>query len=143
MTLIRFLTALLAALCVAPGVAFSEQSERHGDFEIHYNAIPTTWLSPEVAERYGIPRSRVQGMLLVSVMEHDTPVTASVRGQTRDSDDPARDMDFRRLAIGERTSQVALFPIRDGATMQFELVVRPRMQDESYSIRFRETFHVE
>ena len=48
--------------------AAAEQSQTFGDYEIHYNALTTDQLSPEVAKAYGIVRSGSRAMLNVSVL---------------------------------------------------------------------------
>ena len=37
--------------------AAAENSVRSGDLVVHYNAVPTTSLTPEVARQYAITRS--------------------------------------------------------------------------------------
>jgi hypothetical protein len=49
-------SALLLAL-VAPLAALAEQAMRFGDIEIHYGAMLSADLQPEVARTYGIERS--------------------------------------------------------------------------------------
>ena len=49
--------------------AHAEQSSSFGDYVIHYNAIPSTFLTPDTAREYGISRSRNRAMLNISVQE--------------------------------------------------------------------------
>lgn len=83
--------ALLAiAACGAPesgpprAAAPSEPTHQEfGDLQIHYNALRTDELAPEVARAYGIERSANRVMLNVSLLRKDaegrtTPVDGTV-----------------------------------------------------------------
>ena len=76
---------LLAALCLCSvaAVAHAEISQKFGPLEIHYNALTTDELSPEVARAYKIERSKTRGMVTMSVLKQNpvgapTPVPAKL-----------------------------------------------------------------
>ncbi|HEX5693313.1 MAG TPA: DUF4426 domain-containing protein, partial [Arenimonas sp.] len=64
----RFLAMIgaLCALALALPVA-AQNSVRSGDLVVHYNAVPTTSLTPDVARQYGITRSANRALVNVSV----------------------------------------------------------------------------
>lgn len=131
----------LGIVLALPGQALADRSEQHGDIVLHYNAMPTTRLPAEVAQRYNIPRSRVQAMVLVSVLDKGEPIAATIRGHALTQDDEQRELRFRRLDTGGQVSHVSLVSFDAPETLRFELDVRPRGQDDTFTVRFRETFH--
>ncbi|MDY6993075.1 MAG: DUF4426 domain-containing protein, partial [Pseudomonadota bacterium] len=50
-------------LCAVMPLAYAEQSKEVGAYKIHYNAINTSMLQPEIAKSYQIIRSRTRGLL--------------------------------------------------------------------------------
>ena len=64
--MIRWL-ALISVL-FAP-LAMAEQAQKFGNIEVHYNAMLSTDLSPDVAKNYKIDRSPTRGIVTVSVLK--------------------------------------------------------------------------
>ena len=76
---------LLAALCLCSiaAVAHAEISQKFGSLEIHYNALTTDELLPDVARAYKIERSKTRGLVTLSVLKQNpvgapTPVPAKL-----------------------------------------------------------------
>jgi hypothetical protein len=76
---------LLALLCLVLTAtpAQAEIAQKFGDLEIHYNALSTNDLLPEVARNYRIERSKTRGLLTMSVLRRNNlgmlnPVPAKV-----------------------------------------------------------------
>src|SRR3546814_11222280 len=61
---------LLLGLAIAtPASAQHNNMIQSGNLTVHYNALATTSLSPEVAHQYGITRSASRALLNVAVRE--------------------------------------------------------------------------
>ena len=81
----RTAAALLASFLIAlPLPAQAEQARDFGDYVIHYNALTTDFLAPEVARDYGIRRSKHRGLVNISVQKKTAaaagdPVAARVK----------------------------------------------------------------
>jgi len=133
---------LLIMLCL-PVMVQGERMERHGDYDIHFNAMPTTRLSPGMADAHGIPRSRTLGMVLVIVLRDGEPVDANVRGRAYSENDRPRDIQFRRIRDATSLSTVGVFRISDLERLRFEIDVRPEAGNEVYPLRFRQRFFVD
>lgn len=59
--------ALLMLLYPVRGNA--EQAKEFGAYIVHYNALPSEQITPEVAKSYGIVRSKNRGLLNVAVLK--------------------------------------------------------------------------
>jgi hypothetical protein len=60
-----------------PARVAAQQSQDFGDYVVHYNALNTNLIPPQVAQGYGITRSPNRALLNVTVMKKvmDTPGT--------------------------------------------------------------------
>ncbi|PIQ39478.1 MAG: hypothetical protein COW58_11520, partial [Thalassolituus sp. CG17_big_fil_post_rev_8_21_14_2_50_53_8] len=66
---------LTASLC---GVANAEQKETVGNFDIHYMALGSTFLTPSIAKSYGIERSSYTGIINIAVLDMSTTGSPAV-----------------------------------------------------------------
>ncbi len=137
------LQTLLIVALVAPLSAAQAGSARFGDYHIHYAAQPTAGLSPEVAQQYGIVRSRAQAMVIISVRENDAPVPARVSGGVQTDSGQQRDIRFRRVEAGGAVNYVGTFRAKHMETLNFQLEVFPETAQRNYPVRFRETFYMD
>ncbi len=76
---------LLATLLLSSiaAVSHAEISQEFGRLKVHYNALTTDQLLPEVARAYKIERSKTRGMVTLSVLSQNkvgapTPVPAKL-----------------------------------------------------------------
>ena len=133
---------LLALLTLSAPAGAGGQAE-FGDLRVHYSAVPTASLSDAIARQYGIPRSRLSALVLVSVLRDGTAIAADVRGQTRDRRDRTESLRFRELDAGGYVSYVALARIESGEALTFDLSIRAEGTDQRHSLQFRENFVVD
>jgi Domain of unknown function (DUF4426) len=103
---------LLAALCLCSvaTVAHAEIAQKFGTTEVHYNAITTDDLLPDVARSYKIERSKTRGLVTMSVLRQNkmgvpTPVPARIT------------VYFTNLT--QQLAHVALREIREGTAIYY------------------------
>lgn len=135
------------ALCLG---AFSAHGDRQrvGDYVIHYSAIGTRFLAPEVAEEYGIQRSAGLGLVHVSVREHrddgtTRPASASVKGSVGPLKETPKSLDFRTVRDNGAVYQLATFRLTHDAPMHFTLKVRADRNAAAETVRFVQRFYLE
>lgn len=143
MLLHRRLSALFAlvVLLVGSSIVSAQQSERFGEYEIHYSAIPTGMLNEQIAQSYGIVRSRTRGMIMITVLQDGQPVTARVDILARDVDDDITEIGARRVRDSDWVSYVGTFPVDEGEALTFEVTVKPHAGGGPYQTAFRQTFY--
>lgn len=132
------LTVLLLSLPIA---AQAQQSDRFGDYEIHYSAIPTGMLNDQVAGEYGIVRSRTRGMVMVTILRDGQAVSGQVDILARDENDKLTEIGAQRVREDGWVSYVGTFPIEAGDALTFEIKVNPHAGGETYPVAFRQTFY--
>lgn len=142
MKLLRpILAAALALTCLT---AQAQRSERFGDYEIHYNAIPTAMLAPEVARAYDVVRSRGRALITVTVLQHGRPVSARMTGNVvNDAGQPQR-LNLREVREGDGVYYIASARIDPPDRLRVELEIRPRdATDAGYTLSFEQAFFPE
>lgn len=136
---LRLLCGLVLALLALPAQA--QQADRFGDYEIHYNAMPTRMLNAQVAESYNILRSRTRGLLMLTVMQDGNAVPARIRALARDADDRLQEVDMREVRQSAWVSYIGTFPVEDEQALSFEIEVRPQGSDAGpFRLGFRQRF---
>lgn len=118
----------LAVLWLVASLAHAEQAEHVGRYQIHYSAVNTSFLTPEVAAAYDIQRSKRTALLNVSVLEaqpdgSNQPVMATVEGRVGNLAGQSQPLSFRTIREKSSIYQLAVFPIQRGEPMRFTLDV--------------------
>lgn len=104
---------LLTSMICSPG-ASAEQMQRLGDHEVHYIILPTTFLRPEIAAQYDIPRGKDRALVNVSVLNAEgQPVTAALTGQSRNLLGQGQQLAFREVREQDAIYYLALLSHSD------------------------------
>ena len=115
-------------VCVSlPMMAYGQQAEDLGSFEVHYSAINTSQLTPEVARAIGVQRSSSRGLLNLAVLRKQD-------GQMNEAI-PARIRVEAVNLVGQRR-EVALNEVREEDAIYYLGTFRFHNEE-------RVTFHVE
>jgi hypothetical protein len=160
MTLARSLISfsLLAFLgaCGGPGDSASvpeaqpagATSADIGDFVVHFNAISTDELTPQVAGAYNIVRSKNRAMLNVSIIRKsdNTSVAGDVSVKTVNLTGQLKSVTMRK--IEEPGDIVAIYyigvtPVANRETLVFDIKVQPDGADIPSDVRFKRQFYTD
>lgn len=136
---------LLATLIGLLGFALAAQaqlSERYGPYELHYSVVNTSFLSPEVAARYGLTRGRNYAILNLAVREHLDDGSTEARpmllqGGTIDLLNKLQVLEFQEIREGSAIYYIAEFRFIDEEWRRFEVDFRPEGASRSYRFELR------
>lgn len=127
----KFLANILSmALLLLPLAASAENSTHTGGYTIHHNALTTDSLPIQVANAYGIQRSKSRGLLNVSVIQ-DVPgttgnsVRAQIRAVARTLYGQIRPIEMREIVEDKAVYYIADFPVAHRETLVFEFEILP------------------
>ncbi|MDR5899333.1 DUF4426 domain-containing protein [Halomonas vilamensis] len=128
--------------------AHAEQYTQVGDYQIHYSAVSTRFLTPETAQAYNLQRSAGLGLVNVSVRETQEdgstrPVNASVQGSVGDLAGNRESISFRTVHEDDAIYHLATFTLRDDESMRFELDVKYDRNAEPEPVNFTQRFYIE
>lgn len=141
----NFCALLLASALLTPLSAMAENSTTAGGFTIHHNAFPTSTLTPEVAKAYGIQRSKVRGMLNVSVIKEKegttgTSVPARVDVKTVILTGQTSHLPMREIKEQDAVYYVGEFPVQNGEKINFVIEATPEGTTEAFVINMEQQF---
>ncbi|WP_417760436.1 DUF4426 domain-containing protein [Shewanella sp.] len=108
--------------------AHAEQKLHVGHYDIHYMALPSTFISPAVAQTYGIQRSRYLGLVNIVVIDTEsaTPsyVSVEINGIATNLLEARFKLKFREMREGSTIYYLAQLPYRDSEEINFDLSIK-------------------
>lgn len=139
----RWMPVALLALLALPLQAAAERYKEFGDYQVHYNAIATGLLQPDVARGYGIVRSRNRGLLTVTVLRDGEPVAARVSAEALNMQSQLRRIALQEVREGQAVYYIGTFPVDHLEKLRFRLDITPRGGDRELELVFDQRFYTE
>lgn len=115
---------LLAGLLSASAVfAQAEQKQQIGDWEVHYSAFNSTFLTPEIAAQYNLVRSEKRGLVNIAILDatRKTAIEAEPKGYVTNPRGGVQDLEFQQIVEGDSVYYLASFLFGDGELMRFSI----------------------
>ena len=139
----------LAGVFTIPGQAEAQQAQDFGDYVVHYNALNTNFIPPQVAQGYGIKRSSSRALLNLTVLKKvmdnpGTPVSAQVTASGTNLTGQRREIETRELRESEGAIYyIGEFRIHNLETYNFNIEVKVEGEDTPLVVKFRQQFYTE
>ena len=143
------LVLMLFATLIFSNPVRAQQSQDFGTYVVHYNALNTNLIPPQVAQGYGIVRSSSRALLNVTVLKKvmdtpGTPANASVKASATNLTGQLRELAFRELNDSEgAVYYIAEFPVHNMETYRFEITVAITGEEDPLIVRFTQQFYTE
>lgn len=137
-----FATLILGAVLLSPDAAHAYDALESGDYSIHYNALSTELLPPQVAKVYGIERSRNRGIVNVAVRKGEgvgRAVEAKISATATNLNGQLQQIDMRELTDRDAIYYIGEFSISGHETFDFVLEITPE-GSRTRTIEFRREF---
>ena len=137
-----FVTALTAL------PALAQQAQEFGEYSVHYNALNSSLLTPEVAKAYGIRRSDSRALVNISILKNaenqaTTAVKANVTATGRNLTGQTRNIEMREINDGDAIYYIGELSVRNMETFSFTVNVMPEGQTRTFVVEFRQQFYTE
>lgn len=122
----RLLASLF--LCSIAAVSHAEISQKFGSLEVHYNALTTNELQPEVARAYKIERSKTRGMVTMSVLQKNkmgvlAPVPAKLTVYATNLTQQLSNIEMRKIQEGHAIYYLGDFRVTAPDTLRFTATI--------------------
>jgi hypothetical protein len=131
-------------LLLAPARGRAEQVQAFGDYVVHYSALSTDQLSPDVAKAYAIARSSRRGLLNIAVQKNATPLpiatTATVKATASNLAGQRTEVAMREVKDGDAIYYLGEFPVSGTDTMNFTVDVAPAGAPKAYTLKFNKNY---
>ncbi|RLA30499.1 MAG: DUF4426 domain-containing protein [Gammaproteobacteria bacterium] len=113
-----------------------------GEHIVHFSALSTDQLPPEVARQYNIVRSKNRAMLNVSVLQEgsNTAVTADVVVKTVNLTGQLKNVTMRKIEEQEAIYYIGETPVANRETLIFDISITPDGVGEATDVRFKRQF---
>ncbi len=146
----RLLMTLMLALSAGLWMpdASAQQAEDLGAYRVHYSAINTSQLSPEVARAFGIQRSTSRALLNLAVLRKresamDEPTRARIQVEAVNIAGQRRPVEMREVTEQDAIYYIGTFRIHNEERITFQVQVDPEdSPGPARSFRFQQQFFV-
>ncbi len=154
-TLTLCVIALAAVLsgCGGPGAnaeipqaeAAGETNKDIGDFVVHFSALSTDQIPPDIAKTYDIVRSKNRAMLNVSVVRKadDTSVPATLDVKTVNLTGQLKNVTMRRINEQDAIYYIGETAVANRETLIFTIDVTPEGAVAPSEVRFKRQFYTD
>ena len=121
-------------------------SQQFGEFELHYNAVRTDMLGPEVARAYGITRSANRVLLNVSVLRRNPdgttmPTDATVSASAYNLNGQLKQLTLRRISEDGAVYFIGEVGISGTEILVFDIAAVPAGQSSKFEVQFKREFY--
>ncbi|AXR07524.1 DUF4426 domain-containing protein [Salinimonas sediminis] len=135
---------LIVVACLlfsAPGAA--EQKKTLGQWDVHYIVVNTAFLTPQVAQAYGIVRSKYSALVNISVLDKQNQQAQNVdiTGTATNLLGKQHALAFRKVEEGEAIYYLANIAFDDMETFRF--VIDIKRGSASHTLKFQQKLYAE
>lgn len=139
------LVLLFAVLLTVAGRVNAEQSQDFGNYVVHFNAVTTDMLPPQVASGYNIQRSSNKVLLNITVLKKvlgaaASPVEAEVDAEAVNLTDQHHNIPMRAVKEQGAIYYLGILSVDNRETYDFTVNVTPEGQEQPFVVRFRQQF---
>lgn len=144
------LSRLIIALILSVSGVQAEQKKvfdgpDNSEYELHYIALNSTFLDPEIAQRYDLVRSKARGFINVSLLQkfpdgRTKAVMAVVQGKRTNEIQQQQSLNFQQIVEGEAVYYLAQLAFAEGDPIRIDLEVYPSGASQPLLHRFSHTF---
>jgi hypothetical protein len=132
----------LLMTCISTQVS-AEIKQVLGDWEVHYIAFTTTFLSPEIARANNIVRSSQNALVNISVLDKRTKEAQDVNisGTARNLLGTNKTLTFKQVKEGDAIYYLASVPFSNKEILRFSIDINQGRSNQS--LKFQQTMYVE
>ena len=132
----------------------AEQSQDFGKYVVHFNALNTSFIPPDVASGYNIQRSKSRALLNIVVLRKvmdnpGTPVRATVKARASNLAGQFREINMRQISEAEKDGTLSAvyyigeLRISNQETFNFDIEITPEGEESPLVVKYRKQFYIE
>ncbi|MAY02594.1 MAG: hypothetical protein CMQ38_06420 [Gammaproteobacteria bacterium] len=142
-----FRTLLLGLTLVCMSIlSVNAQQEVFGDYTVHYIAVNSNFISPEIAEQYDIVRSPRNAFLNISVIKNTggtgTAVSATISGEKANFIGQREDITFIEVREGDAIYYLGQFEFSNAENLRFNIEIQPENSGPVYPLSWTTQLYI-
>lgn len=137
-------TFLISTLLLTSFVVSAEQFKQFSNLEVHYIAIPSTFIQPKIAKQYAIKRSKNNGLLNISILDNKQnkqAIEATLTGTGKNLIGQTHQLVFAQIKEGDAIYYLAEYPYTNEEIVNFNIKIKTKTK--SNTLKFQHKFYVE
>ncbi|AWB57026.1 MULTISPECIES: DUF4426 domain-containing protein [unclassified Colwellia] len=123
----------------------AENMKEMDDINVHYIALGSTFLTPEIAKAYGIERSRYKGLVNIAVLDNtqdgNPAKTVNINGRARNDIGQIKSLDFMEVKEGDAVYYLAQVSYSNEETIYFDIMITDK--GKQHNLTFSQKFYVD
>ena len=123
----------------------AENMKEMDDINVHYIALGSTFLTPEIANAYGIERSRYKGLVNIAVLDNtqdgNPAKTVNINGRARNDIGQIKSLDFMEVKEGDAVYYLAQVSYSNEETIYFDIMITDK--GKQHNLTFSQKFYVD
>lgn len=121
----------------------AEQKQDLGNWEVHYIALNSTFLTPSVAKQYSIVRSKFNGLINISVLDRQSKIARSpvLTGEAKNLLGVIKELTFKQVIEGKAIYYLAVLPFSDRE--QYRISIKINDGIEQKTLKFQHKFYAD
>ncbi|PKG38805.1 DUF4426 domain-containing protein [Psychromonas sp. Urea-02u-13] len=138
----KIILAIFFSTLALPATA--EQKQDFSNLEVHYIALPSTFIEPYIATQYGLKRSKYTGLVNISVLDKNQqsmPIEANLIGSGRNLIGQIEQLKFKKIKEGKSIYYIATYPFTNEEIVKFDVQIKA--QNKTHRLKFQHKFYVE
>jgi hypothetical protein len=137
------LASMAFALLLVSFCSQSEIKKTLGDWDVHYIAFTTTFLSPDIARKNNIVRSGKNALVNISVLNSRSQKAQEVEmsGTARNLLGTTKTLTFKKVTEGDAIYYLATVPFSHKEVLRFDINIE--QGKTSQNLKFQQTMYVE
>lgn len=144
----QLVAGVTAAALLITGVSSNAGEKQVDDYVIHYNAFNSSFIQPETAVAYKLPRSAYTGLLNVSVHKvveggPDKALKVAIRGKATNNLSQFSELAFKEIIEDNAVYYMADFQFRNEESMDIEFTINIPGRQQPVSIQFDQKFYAD
>ncbi|MFB1036922.1 MAG: DUF4426 domain-containing protein [Sinobacterium sp.] len=128
-----FLSFSFAVMLIFSSQANAEQKQVLGSWDVHYIALNSTFLSPDVAKKYGIVRSKFNALINISVLDREEKSAQSVilTGEAKNLMGVVKKLTFKQVKEGKAIYYLAVLSFSDLEQYRISINISDGLEQET------------
>lgn len=144
----NFRIPIAVLLLISTTAVVAEQKVTQGDYELHYNTFPSTFLAKEIANTYQITRSKNRGIVSISVLNKSTTppmaMEAKISISAKNLLNQTKEIKLHKITEeNQAVYYLGSFALNNQEDVNFAISAQPNGSDETLSVQFSREFYTD